>query len=80
MFLLGTGAVAFGPACLPKSNDSALARAQDRGLEPQKIIPFVPTPQDVVDRMLEVAQVNQGDVVYDLGSGDGTIVITAAKQ
>jgi len=43
-------------------------------------IPFVPTPMEVVDRMLEMAEVNRGDVVYDLGSGDGRIVIRAAKK
>ena len=54
------------------------AHAQD--LESKKIVPFVPTPQDVVDKMIELAGVKQGDVVYDLGSGDGRIVITAAKK
>jgi precorrin-6B methylase 2 len=44
------------------------------------LAPYVPTPQDVVDRMLALAEVKQGDVVYDLGCGDGRIVITAAKQ
>jgi len=44
------------------------------------LAPYVPTPQDVVDRMLEVAQVTSRDVLYDLGSGDGRIVITAAKK
>ena len=44
------------------------------------IVPYVPTPQEVVDRMLELAQVKKGDVVYDLGSGDGRIVVTAAKK
>lgn len=43
-------------------------------------IPFVPTPIEVVDRMLELAEVKQGDVVYDLGSGDGRIIIRAAKK
>ena len=43
-------------------------------------VPFVPTPPDVVDRMLEMAQVKSGDVIYDLGSGDGRIVIQAAKR
>jgi len=43
-------------------------------------IPFVPTPIVVVDRMLELAEVKKGDVVYDLGSGDGRIVIRAAKK
>lgn len=43
-------------------------------------IPFVPTPQIVVDEMLRIAGVAPGDVVMDLGSGDGRIVITAAKK
>jgi cyclopropane fatty-acyl-phospholipid synthase-like methyltransferase len=43
-------------------------------------IPFVPTPIEVVDRMLELVEVNKNDVVYDLGSGDGRIVIRAAKK
>jgi len=41
---------------------------------------FVPTPQSVVDAMLKLAKVGKNDVVYDLGCGDGRIVITAAKQ
>jgi SAM-dependent methyltransferase len=41
-------------------------------------IHFVPTPQEVVDGMLKLARVTKNDVVYDLGSGDGRIVITAA--
>jgi SAM-dependent methyltransferase len=41
---------------------------------------FVPSPVEVVDRMLELAGVTRDDVVYDLGSGDGRIVITAAKR
>jgi cyclopropane fatty-acyl-phospholipid synthase-like methyltransferase len=47
---------------------------------PNEEIPFVPTPIAVIDRMLELADVKQGDVVYDLGSGDGRIVIRAAKK
>jgi len=41
---------------------------------------FVPTPQAVVDKMLEMAEVKKDDVVYDLGCGDGRIVVTAAKK
>jgi predicted RNA methylase len=40
---------------------------------------FVPTPQEVVDVMLKIAKVTKNDVVYDLGSGDGRIPITASR-
>jgi tRNA G37 N-methylase Trm5 len=40
---------------------------------------YVPTPQKVVDRMLELAEVKKDDLIYDLGCGDGRIVVTAAK-
>jgi hypothetical protein len=43
-------------------------------------VPYVPTPQDVVERMLQIARVGPTDYVIDLGSGDGRIVVTAAKQ
>lgn len=55
-------------------------------VEPQVIprlkqpdVRYVPTPQNVVDRMLMLARVTSADIVYDLGSGDGRIPITAAK-
>jgi len=41
---------------------------------------FVPTPQDVVEKMLELAEVKEEDLLYDLGCGDGRIVVTAAKK
>jgi len=41
---------------------------------------FVPTPQEVVDKMLELAEVKKSDLVYDLGCGDGRIVVTVAKK
>ena len=41
---------------------------------------YVPTPQQVVDKMLELAEVKKDDLVYDLGCGDGRIVVTAAKK
>ena len=44
------------------------------------LAPFVPTPQDVVDRMLKLAELKREDVLYDLGCGDGRIVITAAQD
>lgn len=43
-------------------------------------VPFVPTPPEVIDRMLELAQVAKDDIVYDLGSGDGRILIRAARK
>lgn len=58
-------------------------RAQEEKEEPPKKIRtadcvYVPTPNDVVEKMLEMAKVTQGDLVYDLGCGDGRIVVTAA--
>jgi cyclopropane fatty-acyl-phospholipid synthase-like methyltransferase len=44
------------------------------------LAPFVPTPEDVVERMLQLAEVTSRDVVYDLGCGDGRIIITAATK
>jgi predicted RNA methylase len=43
-------------------------------------VPYVPSPIEVVDRMLEFADVKQGDIVFDIGSGDGRVVIQAAKK
>lgn len=45
-----------------------------------KDVPYVPTPDKVVDKMLDMADVQSGDYVIDLGSGDGRIVINAAKR
>ena len=56
-------------------------RAADPGSgQRPTLAPYVPTPHDVVERMLELARVSKGDVVVDLGSGDGRLVVTAAKQ
>src|SRR5688500_16502848 len=46
----------------------------------KKDVPYVATPEPLVEQMLTMAQVKPGDVVYDLGCGDGRIIITAAKQ
>src|SRR5205807_2244471 len=56
-----------------------LAQAQPRRHQAPDVI-FVPTPQEVVDEMLRLANVKRGDVLYDLGSGDGRIPVTAAKK
>ena len=57
-----------------------MAQAAQQPAQRTPDVIFVPTPQTVVDEMLKVANVRKGDVLYDLGSGDGRIVITAAKR
>jgi precorrin-6B methylase 2 len=57
---------------------AATALAQDA--EPKLDVIYVPTPQEVVDRMLEMAQVKAGDYMIDFGCGDGRMVVTAAKR
>jgi tRNA G37 N-methylase Trm5 len=68
--VLITTVAAGAPAC------AQVAEAPER--KPDVI--YVPTPPDVVDAMLELAQVRDGDVLYDLGSGDGRIPVAAAKK
>jgi uncharacterized protein (TIGR03000 family) len=63
------------PKTEPKMDPSA-----DKNDEPTTRVPYVPTPQSVVDEMLKFAGVKEGDVVYDLGCGDGRIVVTAVKD
>ena len=60
------------------AQETAVAEEAKNAREPDVI--FVPTPQDVVDKMLDLAKVKQTDVLYDLGCGDGRIVVTAAKK
>jgi SAM-dependent methyltransferase len=70
-FLAGVGALGL----------SGLLGAQERATElrgPDVI--FVPTPNDIVETMLKMAAVTKNDTVYDLGCGDGRIVITAAQR
>lgn len=60
---------------------AAVLRAQSQAIPaPASLAPYVPTPEDVVDRMLQLARVTKDDVVYDLGCGDGRIVVAAAKK
>jgi ribosomal protein L11 methylase PrmA len=67
-------------AAAPTLRYTVTAEAQESVYDNKKIVPFVPTPQEVVDKMIELAGVKKGDTLYDLGSGDGRIVITAAKK
>ena len=73
--LLGLGIVFAEPLA---AQTAAAAPAQQQGLRRPDVI-YVPTRQAVVDAMLKVANVKAGDVVYDLGCGDGRIVVTAAQ-
>jgi precorrin-6B methylase 2 len=71
--------------CLLAALAIAPAQAQKPAYEPQsgqagKDVVWVPTPQVVVDKMLDMAKVTRDDFVMDLGSGDGRTVITAAKR
>ena len=70
--LLFTALVAAAPA-------EALAQAQKAAPRTPDVI-FVPTPHEVVEDMLRLVDVKKGDVLYDLGSGDGRIPIAAAKM
>lgn len=76
--------LALCPACAQDTHQVAQATATTtpKSSAPRRTpdVVFVPTPQAVVDKMLEMAEIKPGDVVYDLGCGDGRIVVTAAKK
>jgi APA family basic amino acid/polyamine antiporter len=79
--LLAVAAVAAAVALAWRSPESASRQepaTQHADVQPE--VPFVATREDVVDEMLRMAAVTKDDLVYDLGCGDGRIVITAAKQ
>lgn len=63
-----------------ESLQESVIPVQDRTTTDSPSVPFVPTPEVVVEQMLELANVSGEDVLYDLGSGDGRIPITAAKK
>lgn len=74
---LGVLALSLGLAAAPAAAQAVAAPAQGTLRTPDVI--YVPTRQTVVDAMLKVANVKAGDVLYDLGCGDGRIPVTAAK-
>jgi SAM-dependent methyltransferase len=74
VLVLGLSSASAGPA--PAAQ--AVATPPQQGLRQPDVI-YVPTRQSVVDAMLKVANVKAGDVVYDLGCGDGRIPVSAAK-
>src|SRR5687768_14759925 len=55
-------------------------RPRELRQENQNLAPFVASPQPIVDKMLEIASVKPGETVYDLGCGDGRILIAAAQR
>ena len=55
---------------------AAVVRAQD----PEKLAPYYPTPETIVEKMLQLGGLKAGEKMFDLGSGDGRIVITAAQK
>src|SRR5689334_20287549 len=59
---------------------ASLAVAQTRQPKHQVDVPYVPTTEEAVKAMLKLADVRPSDIVYDLGCGDGRIVIAAAKE
>src|SRR5690349_14587088 len=59
---------------------AAFAPSYAQQFSKDNLAPYIPSPQEVVDRMLSAARVKPGEVVYDLGSGDGRIIITAAQK
>ena len=68
------------PAVTVQQTESPASTTTTETPERTPDVPYVPTPQPVVDAMLNVAKVNKNDVLYDLGSGDGRIVVTAAQK
>jgi SAM-dependent methyltransferase len=79
-FIIGATVALLLVACeAPAGSQQAEAAAPAAPLRQPDVI-YVPTPQPVVDAMLKLGEVKTGDVLYDLGSGDGRIPITAAKQ
>lgn len=56
------------------------AGQSNQGIQPQKLAPYVSSPQPIVVKMLEIAGLRNGETLFDLGCGDGRIVATAAKE
>ncbi len=74
---LVTGFVLCGSLVLLRADG---AQKDDRKPKKGPDCVFVPTPHDIVEKMLEMAKVQKDDVIYDLGCGDGRIVVQAAKK
>lgn len=64
----------------PEAKQQPSPQVSPQTKEIKRDVPYVPTPQNVVDEMLKLANVTKNDVVYDLGCGDGRLVITAVQK
>jgi SAM-dependent methyltransferase len=65
-----------------RAQDAAAPAAADAGAPPKEVhedVPYVPTPEPVVNKMIELAKITKDDVAYDFGCGDGRLVIAAVK-
>lgn len=80
LFTRRAAIVLTGAALLPSTALAQTPAVKPAEKEPDLDAPYVPTPQDVVDRMLELAKVTADDYVMDLGCGDGRILVTAAQK
>lgn len=80
LLLAGGLLLAPQPGSAQRSDGNAPPPTSAADSSVSKDVPYVTTPQPVVERMLAMADVSEEDVVYDLGSGDGRFVITAAQQ
>ena len=80
---VGLGALVLGVTPVLAQQEPA-SRVEELYFSPSQLpvldVPYVPTPQPVVDEMLRLGNVKKGDFVIDLGSGDGRIVISAARD
>lgn len=63
-----------------KKDKDADAKTSKKEDNPEPDVPYWPTPPKVVDKMLEMAEIKKGDIVYDLGCGDARILVAAAKK
>jgi protein-L-isoaspartate O-methyltransferase len=59
---------------------AGILAAQKPEFHPNQLAPYVPSPHQIVERMLDLAKIKPGEKVYDLGSGDGRVVIAAAQK
>src|SRR5262245_12752152 len=78
ILLFSLSTVLISTVALVYKNQNYLQAIAQETIIPE--VPYVPTPTEVVEEMLKVAHVGKNDVVYDLGCGDGRIVITAAQK